>query len=195
MEDLPIQLLEVATGTAVEAILRARLPVEVVVATEALWKPYRRAIPGAEHAHWDWRAKIGRLAIPGARVMGIECCGAIEGMALVFDSGYFARLEPSVGRPLVYVDFLEAAPWNLRRFVPDPRFRGAGQSLMAAAARLSECLGYDGRVGLHALEQSEDYYARACQMSTLGPDREYNDLWYFEWTADAAGRFVREVGQ
>ena len=195
MEDLPIQLLEVVTGTAVEAVLRARLPVEVVVATEALWKPFRQAIPGAEHSHWDWALKTGRLVLPGTRIMGVECRGVIEGMMMVFERGYYSRLQPAVGQPLVYVDFLETAPWNLRTFSPGARFRRAGVRLMAAAARLSESLGYEGRVGLRSLPQSEDFYVRACRMSALGPDRGYDRLWYFEWAADAACLFAEGAGR
>jgi hypothetical protein len=64
---------------------------------------------------------------------------------------------------------------------------------MVAAVRLSESLGYAGRVGLHSLEQAEDFYVRTCQMTTLGPDRGYHGLWYFEWTTERARRFAEEV--
>ncbi len=63
---------------------------------------------------------------------------------------------------------------------------------MAAAARLSEWLGYEGRVGLLSLPQAEEFYVRTCQMTALGPDRGYDGLWYFEWATDAARRFVEE---
>jgi hypothetical protein len=194
MDDYPVQLLDNAANTAAEATLRASLTADVVIATEALWKPYRQAIPQAEHSHWDWSLKTGRLVIPRARIMGIECRGVIEGMAFVLEQGKFARLPPAVGRPLLYVDFLETAPWNLRTFVANPRFRGVGQTMMVAVTRLSELLGCEGRVGLHALQQAEDFYARKCQMSVLGPDPWYYGLWYFEWTTDVARRYVEESG-
>lgn len=192
MNDQPAQLLEVATGIAADAVVRARLPADVVVATEAVWKPLRRALTAAEHSHWDWALKTGRLVLPGARIMGVECRGEIEGMAFVFDTGYTARLRPAAGQPLLYVDFLETAPWNLRAAPGGPRFRGVGPVLMTAAVRLSELLGYDGRIGLHSLRQTEDFYARRCRMTPLGPDRGYYNLWYFEWTAEQARRFAEE---
>ncbi|WP_171471315.1 hypothetical protein [Frigoriglobus tundricola] len=116
-------------------------------------------------------------------------------MALVFERGYYARLPPAVGSPLAYVDFLEAAPWNLRGSGSGPRFKGVGATLMAAVERLSESLGCEGRVGLHSLEQAEFFCARTCQMTALGPDRGYYDLWYFEWTTEHARRFAEEPGR
>ena len=178
-----------------DAVLRARLAVDVVIAAEALWKPHRVAVTSAEHSHWDWSLKTGRLAIPDTRILGVECDGAIEGMALVFERGHHARLPPATGRPLVYVDFLEAAPWNLRGSVSGPRFKGVGVTLMTAVERLSESLGCEGRVGLHSLDQAENFYARTCQMAALGSDRGYYGLAYFEWTTARARRFVKEPGQ
>jgi hypothetical protein len=194
MEDRPVQLLDCVTDATVEAVLRTRLSAQVVVATEVLWNPHRQAIPEAEHSHWDWSLKVGRLAIPGARIMGIECRGALEAMSFVLEQGKLARLPPALGLPLLYIDILEAAPWNLRRPGINPRFRGLGPTLMVAAVRLSELLGYEGRIGLHSLEQAEDFYRRACQMSELGPDRGYYGLVYFEWTAEHAQRYAEEAG-
>ncbi len=193
MEDQVTILTDGTTGLPVVADLRARLSAEVVVATEAVWKSLRPA--DAEHSHWDWALKTGRLAIPGARIMGVECRRVIEGMSFVIELGKFARLRPAVGQPLVYVDIVEAAPWNRRGFDPVPRYQGVGPTLVRGAVGLRLFLGYGGRIGLHSLAQSERFYERACEMHPLGPDPRYYGLVYFEFTAERAVQFLeREVG-
>lgn len=192
MENRSIYLLDGVSGDLVEALLRVRLPVEVVVATEATWKPYRQAARRIEHAHWDWALKTGRLSTPGSRIMGVECAGVIEGMVLVLEQGYEARLPPDEGRPLVYVDFLEAAPWNVRQISPTPRYRNVGPVLLQAAIDLSTSVGFDGRIGLHSLPQSGGFYQHRGGMYSSGPDPLYYDLVYFEFTAHRAQEFLEE---
>lgn len=156
-----------------------------------MWKPLRLA--DAEHSHWDWSLKTGRLAIPGARIMSVECGGVVEGMAFVFDRGHTVRLNADPGQPLVYVDIIEAAPWNLTRANPSVRYYGVGPVLLRGAIELSRHLGYGGRVGLHSLEQAERFYRRI-QMHEFGPDPAYYGLVYFEFTAARAVRFLEEAG-
>jgi hypothetical protein len=73
----------------------------------------------------------------------------------------------------VYVDYLEAAPWNQRAPDRPPRFLGAGSALMADAILMSVELGLGGRVGLHSLPQAMAFYETNCQMSRVGPDPGY----------------------
>ncbi len=86
---------------------------------------------------------------------------------------------------LLYIDYLETAPWNYEPFVrPNfPRFRGAGGILMEEAVRLSVEMGLKGRVGLFSLSGAERFYER------LGMTRLFKDtnppsptrgLWYYE---------------
>ena len=69
-------------------------------------------------------------------------------------TGKNARLDPDKGKPLVYVDFVETAPWNAKEFTSSPIYKGVGVRLIQAAARLSIDESFSGRVGLHSLPQS-----------------------------------------
>lgn len=189
-----VPLTETATGEPVAATLHPALTITQVITAESSWAPHRRAAHGAaEHSHWDWSLKTGLMARPGVRCLGIEYAGEMQGMVMVKEIGYSARLDPDRGRPLVYVDYLESAPWNTRAVVPVPRYRNVGRWLLAAAVVRSSKLGYDGRIGLHSLGQSEPFYEQTCGMTPVGPDPEYYGLTWFEYTARQADQYVRSL--
>ena len=50
---------------------------------------------------------------------------------------------------------------------------------MCVAANFAIQMGFDGRVGLHSLPQSESFYRR-CGMTEFWRDPEYQYLLYFE---------------
>jgi hypothetical protein len=102
-------------------------------------------------------------------------------------------LLPPTGE-VVYVDYIEAAPWNLRQPVQNARFLGVGTLLIAAAVHESLAIGLGGRVGLHALPQAEQFYSKRCQMSRYGPDPAYYDLVYFEYSNETGTGRLKEVG-
>lgn len=111
-------------------------------------------------------------------------------MILLREFGYPARLDPDQGEPLVYVDYLESAPWNLR--AETRRYLGVGQALLKEAARRSIELGYRGRLGLHSLPQVESFYEHKCGLIGCGPDPGYYRLVYFEFTAEQGTAFAEE---
>ena len=115
-------------------------------------------------------------------------------MVLVRDAGDKARLEPDRDLPVLSVEFLETAPWNLPAIVANPRFRGAGQRLLWAAVRFSRERGHNCRVGLHSLPQSESFYEVTCRLTAVGQDPRYNGLMYYEFTAADAAEYLRRVG-
>ena len=126
--------------------------------------------------------------------MGIECQGQMQGLMMVKTAGYTARLPMDMGKPLVYVDYIEVAPWNCRPLTDTPRFGGIGVRLIEAAIRLSMDEGLHGRVGLHALPQAEAFYRNVCLMVCLGADANYQDLPYYELTREKAAEFLSEGG-
>jgi hypothetical protein len=95
--------------------------------------------------------------------------------------------------PVLYVDFLETAPWNLKGLHVRPRFLGVGTVLIAEAVLLSRESGWRGRVGLHSLPQAERFYDVHCQMTRTGPDPQYHDLVYFEYTEDMAAQLLERL--
>jgi hypothetical protein len=158
----------------------------------------RLKIAGVERAqwpqsrHWDWREKVvvnsGSLASSGFCVV---CNGMTEGLMIV-NTLKSARLQSQAGKSMIYIDYLEVAPWNQRTFRDDvPRFRAVGSVLMRAAIEFSFNEGFKGRVGLHSLPQANNWYANSCGMVDLGPDPSYQNLRYFEMTPEMANVFVK----
>jgi GNAT superfamily N-acetyltransferase len=147
------------------------------------------AVP--EHAHWRWERKVatvGHLLL--YPTSAIEYDGDAQGLMLLKTDGEFARSPGQVGRPLVYVVFLASAPWNLPTVVARPRFRGVGTMLLRAAVETSVNLGFKGRIGLHALRQSEAFYA-SIGMTVWGQDPKKENLNYFEMTPEQVAAFLR----
>lgn len=168
---------------------------------ERHWKPMlenRRADFPSQHAaaagnaqdwHWDWvgKAMDARRAM-GQETFAVECDGHTQGLMLV-DLTRFARLDPHKGRELVYIELLAAAPWNRHLTVANPKYKGAGRILIATAISLSVEEGFEGRIGLHSLAQSESWYRDEARFT----DVEYDHLKkmrYFEMTAAQAAAFV-----
>jgi hypothetical protein len=94
---------------------------------------------------------------------------------------------------VVYIDYVESAPWNLKASAISPRFIGVGTVLIAEAVRLSLEMKLEGRIGLHSLPQAVGFYTR-CGMSRVGPDPDYYDLPYFEYTDQQAADWLASIG-
>jgi hypothetical protein len=118
----------------------------------------------------------------------------MQGLMMVAHSPYLARLAPDAGGPLVYIDYLESAPWNIRPLAESPRYGAVGMRLLWAAVEVSVAEGFAGRVGLHSLPQAEPFYEQACGMTNLGVDPDYESLNYFEFTRGGAEVFLARGG-
>jgi hypothetical protein len=107
------------------------------------------------------------------------------------------RLAEQVNKHLVYIDFLEAAPWNRKGGGSLPKYKGVGSVLVAAAIKLSMDEGNHGRIGLHSLPQADSFYQAVCRMTDLGPDPLYPKfpLRYFEMTEKQAASFLQHGGR
>jgi hypothetical protein len=146
--------------------------------------------------HWDWRRKTdalhGMLANPG---FSIVCEGVTQGMMLVDTAMERCHLESQKGKNLVYVSFVETAPWNRKELVDPPRYRGVGPVLIRAAIELSKAEEFKGRIGLHSLPQANSFYANFCGMTDLGPDSKEQGLRYFEMTPEQAEAYIEKGGK
>lgn len=132
----------------------------------------------AEDAFWDW-ARKKRLSLSNDRyeAYAIEYETLTQG--LLWLETQFHQSQWAIGQPIVYVEALAAAPWNRHPINPEPWFRGVGTVLLQFARRRSRDLGYQGRVGLHALPGSESFY-EARNMLNLGYDDD-REMVYFEY--------------
>ena len=199
-----IYLLDVATGEAVDAELRDAIEDAQLADWQTKWQPAlfgvlqdlaRKGVPQAQWPqswHWNWQEKTakvsGLLAFKGFSVIAH---GETQGLAQV-DLTKSARVAGEAGKPLVYIDYLEAAPWNRPELGAPARLRGVGTALITAAVVLSVEEGFKGRIGLHSLPQADAFYRDRCGMTDLGQDAGYQNLRYFEFTPGQAGKFLEE---
>ena len=127
------------------------------------------------------------LAYPS---FSIVCNGLTQGMMIVDTVKKRCRFDTQKGQHLVYVEFIETAPWNRAELFAPPRYRGIGSILIRAAIALSDDSEFHGRIGLHSLPQANGFYATTCGMMDLGADPDYQGLHYFEMTPEQARAFV-----
>jgi len=116
--------------------------------------------------------------------------GETQGLAQI-DLTKSARGASQLNKPMVYLDYLEVAPWNRPDLGNRPRFQGIGTALLSASVQLSIDEGFKGRTGLHSLPQAESFYRR-WGFTDFGPDPDYQNLAYFELTAVQARTFLEE---
>ena len=198
-----IHLLDVAADQPIEAELRDAIEQLQLDDWNNVWRPALNAVlielirQGVQPSqwpqswHWDWKKKMARvhglLAFQGFSVVAQ---GVTQGLMQV-DLTKSARESSQAGKPLVYIEYLEVAPWNRPELGATPRLRGVGSALLSAAIELSVAEGFKGRIGLNSLPQADEFY-RKIGMTDLGPDPHSQDLNYFEMTAEQARAFLDE---
>lgn len=186
------------------AVLHEGLRTSDVLVVERAWAEHRarliarlneRNVPRSDwpqSLHWNWEAKAPELLLLQASCAGIFGEDRWQGLMMTKTATHAAALAPDAGKPLVYVDFLEAAPWNwrIRPLGQEPQFKGVGTLLFKEAVEQSIREGFHGRVGLHALPQAESFYETAIGMTRVAPDARKQNLVYFEFTRQQAQRFL-----
>jgi hypothetical protein len=209
MSDTPLDIFDLVADAPVKASLRSDLTALDLVEAETLWSPARfksiaamlkagidaRDIP--QHHHWNWWLKAGELRHMETEVFGIWHPDRWQGLMMITSSVLLhrARLEGQMGKELVYVKYLESAPWNVAAFTQplneSPKFGAIGTQLLEVAVRRSIAHGFRGRVGLHALPnpETEGFYRRR-GMQPLGEDPGAEDLPYYEFSEAAAEAFL-----
>jgi hypothetical protein len=197
-----VPLLDRHTGSLVEAQLADGITEAHLEDVEVHWRPVlfaglrrlkaegRPLREWPQSRHWSWRDKVEHVrSLLAYRGFAIEYEGRTQGLMLV-KMTEVCLLPEQRGKPLVYVDYLETAPWNQRELVEKPRFGGIGTVLLAAAITLSLEEEFSGRTGLHSLPQSEKFY-QECGMIGLGPDASKQGLGYFEMKPEQAAAFLK----
>ncbi|WP_290920259.1 hypothetical protein [Halodesulfovibrio sp.] len=204
-ESFPICLLHKPTDTIVDAVLQTSIEEAQLEDWRNLWVPAREegikrcvstkqieCIP--QSYRWKWDKKIAYYdGILAKRTFSVVCNDRTEGLMLVTTPA-FALEESQKGKPLVYVDFLETAPWNINGFLGQGEYRGVGSVLLRAAVLLSLQEEYQGRIGLQSLPDAEAFYSRL-QMRDLGLEHSKEGLRYFEMTPIEANAFLTRGGR
>ncbi len=202
-----ILILNRKKGEFIPATFHDDLTIDQMNEAETQWKPIRNAAIQRmlaagktkteiqrlfQHHHWDWSQKAGLLAngLLTLRCFGIEMNNQWQGLAMLELAMHFAQIEPDRGRPLVCVEFLETAPWNIADLVSEPQYGLIGARMIEAAIRLSLGEGFRGRVGLLSLPQAEGFYAKKCGMIRVEEAGRHGMAWY-ELTQEGADIFLK----
>jgi hypothetical protein len=196
-----VYIIDGATDAPVEVELHDDLKVDVLLDVESQWASTRHdirtklttlAVPPQsrpESLHWDW----GRKSLPLAfrdpddfRIMAVGRQTVWEAAVVTLCKNQVALLAPHAGSPLVYVDYLEVAPWNWKiENVQTRKFKAIGSVLLRAAIEQSYTKGWEGRVGLHALPQAATFYVnQGLQFVKNDPNKQ--NLPYYELSAAEA---------
>jgi hypothetical protein len=184
----------------VSAELYRGLSARVLDEIETAWAAGREAasrdliaagLAPLEHDHWCWRNKAQSVEDGRHLLVAVACEGRWQGVMAVARLPRASRLG---GDSVVYVDFLETAPWNLRLAAAAPRFKAVGLALLVDAVRMSVEAGLGVGVGLHSLPQAEPFYAR-CGMTRIGEDPDYFGLPYYECTGPQATAWLASIGE
>jgi hypothetical protein len=208
MNYFPTQIQDGVTRHSVDAVVVEGIDEEKARTVDQTWKPrlyellleLSREKPeefeAPEHWHWDWHKKVAEIHASGEEGLffALECRNEVQGMMGITIKR--CLLPEQRGQPLVYIEYISTAPWNLGALLAimdrKPRYRAVGTALLSAAIEYSIRRGFCGRKGLSALPQAESFYRNACKMTDLGIDEEHDGLRYFEFTAEQAQDFLKE---
>ena len=117
----------------------------------------------------------------------LECVGDIQGVLVLQDERDTSRLAGEAR--LLTVRYVATAPWNRRLQNQPGRFGRVGTVLLTQAGADSHALGYEGRIGLHSLHGSDEFYRRL-GFSDFGPDPANRGMTYFELDPAGALRLI-----
>jgi len=202
-----VHIIDNATGQPVEAEIFDEVTIEHFIETQQNWRPIvlkaarqlaargsHQLIP--QHFHWDWTTKAPELQVLANAFFGIRYDNQLQGLMKLETVGQFCscRLPEQAGKALVYIDYVEVAPWNLKPLMSalgeKPRYNAVGTRLIEAAVLKSKAEDCKGRVGLHSLPMTESFYSKACRMTPVGRDPAKQNLLWLEYTPEQAENFL-----
>lgn len=205
MSRTPIQIPVCDGNSLADAFLVDDLTSQDLLDLEKEWKPTRTSICNMliqfnvshdkipQSLNWNWGKKLPPQKCLSSSITGIVCDGKWQGAMLTWKAIHATEHAPDTGKPLVYVDFLEKAPWNWR--IPEigqqGKYKGIGTFLIRSAIQQSIDEGFHGRIGLHSLPQAERFYTDACKMMAIRNDPKKYDLLYLELSRQEAAKLLQ----
>lgn len=207
MSEQRVELIRREDDAFVEATLLDGLVPKDLLLVERVWGPERlrvlgellgRGVPRPEHPeslHWDWGRKASELKLLEASGFAIVCQEEWQGAMLVRTASHFAAARSRPRQAARLRGLHRSGPMELANpgAWPGEPLPGCGSLLFREAVLESMRQGFHGRLGLHALPQAESFYERV-GMTRVGPDPSKQNLVYFEFTREQAGRFLDDGG-
>ena len=143
---------------------------------------------------WVWRDKLKRHPQPSTyyKFYVLEYDNVAQGLMSIDLATRRCLLESHSNNHLAYIDYLAVAPWNRPQLYNPQSYRMIGRVMMATAISTSIDAGFKGRIGLHSLPQSENFYNDKCGMICLGNDVHKQNLLYYEMTSEKAYEFISD---
>jgi GNAT superfamily N-acetyltransferase len=157
----------------------------VLVALQKSWNEFNR-LAARPQFFWPAVFSFNRDAVSLALING----AGFQAVMQIRESHNVCCVAGSRG-PLIYVSFLEVAPWNKAEF-PRRQFHGLGSFLLQLAGAWSLDRGLGGAVALHALPEAVQFYLKL-GFTTLDCPNEHHEL-YFELDAASATGFRQRGG-
>jgi hypothetical protein len=183
----------------VMAELRKGFPIAPLECWKSFWIPSLDAYLKSgkkrpEHAHWNWSRKTMDAIFRGKEdcFFWIDCQAMTQGIMLV-DQG-ISYLGEDFGKKNIYVDFLQVAPWNYFKDCAVGYYQGVGSILLMAAINYSHNCGFDGRIALESLPQSENFYLNKKMVPAVKPSGQ-SPLKYFELPTRTAQEVLKGMKQ
>jgi hypothetical protein len=198
----------VASGQLVPAELHDGVDDRQIDDWGLLWRPAQQAlieqlraagVPRHEWpqtAHWNWAKKLDIVSgLLSHRSLAVVCDRKTQALMRLDVTTKRAALPSQQGLDLVYIDYLEVAPWNWTCLKENlPLYEGVGTLMVNAAVQISIAEGFKGRLGLHSLPQADGFYSRL-GMSDLGTSSSSPNLRYFEFASEAATNLINKRSQ
>jgi hypothetical protein len=207
MSSFDIWIQSRANDDFLRATLLAKLVPSDLITVEREWNPVRSELMQRllaanvdrrmwpQSLHWDWSLKSLELEKLESTGFGVVFEKKWQGVMMTQTASYFAKLKAHRDKPLVYIDYLEIAPWNwvIDEINHSGLFKTIGTQLFWRAILQSREEGFKGRIGLHSLSRAENFY-RSFGMVEVGNDPAKQNLMYFELTEEVAEKLLIDRG-
>jgi hypothetical protein len=183
-------------ATLCDAVLVRDVSVDRLRDIERIWRTRRdeSLFSGVDDFVWNWENKIEDIESGAMLLSELRCNGMPQGAIAVSTKHCTSRSD--VGNQVLYVEYLENAPWNIKGNVAGvSEYLGVGNLLIAEAVDMSLSRGLNGRIGLHSLPLAEPFYRDRCQFSEFEPDVTESGLVYFEYSEQQAMSHLLRVGR
>ena len=161
---MDLYLRDRATRVEVSAEAQIDLSIRQIAEIQHRWTLFKETRPPAgnsateEDRSWGWRSKALQITDGVSQIVALYARGDVQGLMLINTKPTSSRL--ALGH-LLYVEYIESAPWNQPKYTDHPALSNVGVALLTAARELSRRAGCLGALGLHSLAAAVPFYLKS----------------------------------